>query len=463
MMRPRGLLILPITAILWALLFSANGHRASSKAFDRATANECRIGATTFDGWQAQEITNRWLKLIVVPRLGGRLMQVSFAGHAYLFVNPKYRGQYFPPSEGTRTWFNYGGDKIWPMPEGTQDGQHWPGPVSDQLDDGEYSFQVLSQGAQCRARLEGPADARTGLQYRREISIDANSAKVSFHATMRNDSTRPIRWSMQSVTQYDTADARNLATYNHDFWAFTPANGRSAYLDGYHVRSGLAEDPSYGVKEGMFTLHWGNLQGEVWIDSPAGWVAVVDGSTKFAMVERFQFDPAAEYPGRATVIFYKNGPALDFDSDGKPVIRTSSVDAPFYMEAELNSPMIQLAPGGSYSFDTEWLPTRIGSRFETATDAGVIDESLKASETKGALELSGTFGVFFTGRLVARFSDQQRQEVGSVALGPVDPAEILSLHQEVKAPASAEKVTLALIDESGVDRGNLGEASIHRE
>jgi hypothetical protein len=39
------------------------------------------------------------------------------------------KGQYFPPevSAEQRRWFNYGGDKIWPMPEGSQDEQHWAG------------------------------------------------------------------------------------------------------------------------------------------------------------------------------------------------------------------------------------------------------------------------------------------------------------------------------------------------
>jgi hypothetical protein len=415
-----------------------------------------------FDGWQAQKITNRWLELILVPKLGGRLMQVSFAGHPFFFVNPTYRGQYFPPSEETRKWFNYGGDKIWPMPEGSLDDQHWPGPISDALDDGDYAFRVISQGSGCAVRLDGPADARTGLQYAREITIGSDSPEISFRATMKNASTHRIRWSVQSVTQYDTADPGNTASYNHDFWAFTPASAQSSYLDAYHVRSGVAEDPSYSVKNQMFSLHWLYLQGEVWIDSPAGWLAVVDGSSQFAVVERFHFESAAEYPGKATVIFYKNGPAVELDAQGRAVIRTSSEDAPFYMEAELNSPMVRLAPGESYTFDTEWFPTRIGSDFKVATCAGVIGEPLKVSATTESVKLSGTFGVFSPGQLVARFYDRQGAELATVPLVDVDPAEIVNLNQEIKAPATAEKVFLRLVSPNGRDRGSLGDAEIKR-
>ena len=52
-------------------------------------------------------------------------MQVSFNGHPYLFVNQVYKGKYISPAEAAGRWINYGGDKIWPLPEGNDDEQHW--------------------------------------------------------------------------------------------------------------------------------------------------------------------------------------------------------------------------------------------------------------------------------------------------------------------------------------------------
>lgn len=452
---------LAVSAALLTMICSV-GFGSTLRRNEPSSASEtgCQTEPTMFDGWQAQQITNPWLKLILVPQLGGRLMQVTFAGHPFLFVNSKYRGQSFPASETTREWFNYGGDKIWPMPEGSQDAEHWPGPISDALDDGNYAFNVVSQGAACSVRMEGPADARTGLQYTREINVQPDSPEIVFHATMKNASAHPIRWSVQTVTQYDTADAANSATFNRDFWAFTPANPQSAYMDGYHVRSGVADDPSYSVNHGMFTLHWLNLQGEVWADSPAGWVAVVDGASQFAMVERFDFNSAAEYPGKATVIFYKNGPAVEVDAHGTAAMRTSPEDAPFYMEAELNSPMVNLAPGESYTFQTEWNPTRIGADLQMATGAGVVGAPLVISGAADHLKLNGTFGVFFAGKLVAQLSDAKGGVVATITLQPVDPAELVKLNREIKAPAGAEKISLHLIDAHGTDRGMLGEAQV---
>ena len=83
---------------------------------------ECRLESVDYQGWQAQRISNRWIQLIILPQNGGRLLQVSFDGHAYLFVNPKLAGKYIPPSQDE--WFNYGGDKLWLLPEGDNDEQH---------------------------------------------------------------------------------------------------------------------------------------------------------------------------------------------------------------------------------------------------------------------------------------------------------------------------------------------------
>ncbi len=54
----------------------------------------CSVKPGSYLGWNAQMVTNRWVTLTFVPQLGGRLMQVEFNGHPYLFVNPRFRGKY---------------------------------------------------------------------------------------------------------------------------------------------------------------------------------------------------------------------------------------------------------------------------------------------------------------------------------------------------------------------------------
>ncbi|MGA8528152.1 MAG: hypothetical protein WB622_00455, partial [Acidobacteriaceae bacterium] len=108
-----------------ALLLSLS-MGASPQAQSHA-GESCTVRPTTFDGWQAQEMANSWVRLIFVPQLGGRLMQVIFNGHPYLFVNPEFEGKDIPSAAARGRWINYGGDKIWPLPEGDDDEQHWTG------------------------------------------------------------------------------------------------------------------------------------------------------------------------------------------------------------------------------------------------------------------------------------------------------------------------------------------------
>lgn len=330
----------------------------------------CTVQPVTYQGWDAQQMSNFHLKLTFIPKLGGRLMQVEFDGHLYLFVNPKFCGQYIAPQEAKGGWINYGGDKIWPMPEGDQDDHHWV-LASTAIDDLPYAFKVVAQGKECSIELTGQPDVITGLQYTRTISISAESSEIHFHAIMKNATSHPIEWSVQSVSQYDLADAKNPTDYNPDLWAYTPINPSSSYPDGVHVRSGLADDPSFSVAHDLFQLHWKYFDNEVWLDSNAGWLAVLDRESRFGMIERFTYQPSANYPGKATVIFYKNGPSVRFDKEGHATIPvTNPADTPYYMEAEINSPIVKLTPNETYAFDTTWTPIHL-SPGETLNDLPV--------------------------------------------------------------------------------------------
>jgi hypothetical protein len=421
----------------------------------------CRIEAVDYKGWHAQQLSNRWMQLVIVPQNGGRLMQVTFSGHPYLFVNPKYQGQYFPPSP--HQWFNYGGDKLWLLPEGNDDEQHWVG-NSDLLDDGPFSFRQLSQGPNCEIELTSQADPQTGIQFVRTIRLDSDSPRIRFHAIMKNTSGHSLEWSMQSVSQYNTADPNPTAAskFNRDFHTFAPANPASSYLNRYHVRFGPAENPAAMVRDdGLFTLHYVHMAAELWLDSTAGWLAVVDGSSRYGMVERFQFEESRPYPGKASVIFWTNGSEIRLNADGVPSMSANEDASPYYLEAELNSPLCRLRSGESCSFDTEWFPTRVGGEFHGVTDAGIVIRPLQANRLEnGKIKLSGSFGVFFIGHLVARFYDEHGSNVGTVPVVDVDPTEAVTLDTEIAPPGKPARISLHLEDQSGLDRGSLQEIPV---
>jgi hypothetical protein len=449
---------LRMTAWLFLVGSMTGGPISAQTAVSANTG--CRVEAVDYKGWQAQQLTNRWEQLIVVPQNGGRLMQVTFAGHAYLFVNPKLAGKYLPPSN--KEWFNYGGDKLWLLPEGNTDEQHWVG-NSDAIDDTPFSFRKLSEGEHCEIELTSQADPLTGIQFQRTIRLGADSPEISFHATMKNITGHRLEWSMQSVSQYNTGPSPDSgSSFNRDFWTFTPTSPASSYLNRYHVRTGLAENPAIKIREdGLFTLHYIHMASELWIDSPEGWLAVVDGSSRYGMVERFQYEQSRPYPGKASVIFWMNGPGVRVGADGEPSVPGDSDGSPYYLEAELNSPLCRLAAGENCTFDTKWFPTRTGDEFHGVSDAGIIVHPLRVTRSSSdKLDLSGSFGVFFSGHLVARLFDPHGSNLGTMNVSDVNPTEPVVLHTEITPPGKVGRVSLHLVDANGVDRGSLEEVRV---
>jgi hypothetical protein len=428
---------------------------------------KCTMTATNYLGWKAEELANPWVKLEIVPELGGRLMQVTFGGHDYLFVNEKLKGQVIPPATAGHHWNNYGGDKIWPMPEGTNDEQHWAGAGGEPLDNSPFSLEVLSRGEQCAVRLTGPVDPHIGQQYIRDISITPGSPVISFHAVMKNVSGYPQSWSEQSVSEYNAASPSDATKFNPDFWGMVAANPASSYLNGYYIRDGEADDPyeldeesgnpRYSVRDGLFRLYWNNTQGEVWTDTTGGWAAVVDGATGYTMIERMRYNPKANYPGKTTILFYTTG------SDMEAPVTTAASDTPpiYYMEAELNSPVVTLYPGESYTMDTQWYPTRMGDDFKAPTWSGVVGQPLAAAGTANGLVLSGEFGVFYAGKLVAHYYSLGGEDLGTATLDTVTPLRLIKLQETVKAPPATGRVSLHVVDQQGLDLGPLGEAFVN--
>jgi hypothetical protein len=62
-------------------------------------------------------------------------------------------------------WLNYGGDKLWPAPQGWDGEDQWPGPPDPVLDGGPYELAVIeARGSQVAVRLTSREDPRSGIQ-----------------------------------------------------------------------------------------------------------------------------------------------------------------------------------------------------------------------------------------------------------------------------------------------------------
>ena len=427
-----------------------------------AAPGACRVEASTYRGWQSFKLSNGLITLHVVPDIGGRVIQFELADHPFFFVNGDLAGKVFPPEEnggGKGGWKNYGGSKLWPAPQGWQRDDQWPGPPDPVLDGGKYIGQILDTNAEHVAvAVTSPPDERTGIQFTRTISLTPGSTQVQLNCAMRNISQRPVRWAIWEVTQLDTGDARTPSKFNDDFWAYCPLNPRSVHPNGFAFMFGQVNHPSFRPdhEKQLLAVKYDHRVGKVGLDSHAGWLAAVDGQSDYCFIGRFAFFPDAAYPDNATVEFWLNG-AGEFIVNGQSF--TNAPDpklTPYLMEAEILSPLAELQPGQTHGFDIEWFATRCPKPVVAVTSAGAVNQPLAAKVDGEQVRLEGVFGVFVKGHAEAIFKDAFANVVASELLGAVEPNQVFRLARGVRLPDQSFRVSIAVRDEAGQQRGLLG-------
>ncbi|MGB8731581.1 MAG: hypothetical protein WCC99_10075, partial [Candidatus Sulfotelmatobacter sp.] len=85
---------------------------------------------------------------------------------------------------------------------------------------------------------------------------------------------------------------------------------------------------------------------------------------------------------------------------------------------------------------------------------------LQSVRLGGKIRLSGSFGVFLAGHLVAHFYNEHGSSLGTIAIANVTPAEPVVLETEVDPPGKPARVSLHVEDDHGVDWGSLQEVQV---
>ena len=161
------------------------------------TASKATTCESSYSGWTSLALRNGLIEAQVLPEIGGRIIQFKLGGQEFLWVNPQLAGQ-LPPASGLTAdggWFNVGGDKLWPAPQGWDNDQQWPGPPDAVLDGQPYKLEKLrAKPGETAIRLTSGKDPRSGIQFSRVVRLFDGSTRVSFEATLKNVDTKPRRW-----------------------------------------------------------------------------------------------------------------------------------------------------------------------------------------------------------------------------------------------------------------------------
>ena len=426
--------------------------------------------ASSYRGWETYALTNGLVEVQIAPQLGGRILQLNLAGYEYLWVNPELFGKAPPASRLAPDggWLNYGGDKLWPSPQGWEGEHQWPGPPSIVLDGGSHTASILSsQGGNAALQLTSGEDPQSGIQFSRTLTLFDNSTRVHFESTMKNIDSKPRRWGIWQVTQHQAASPSGTE-YEKKLYGYCPINPKSLFPQGYQVLYGEENNPSFSVdsKSHLAQVHFQYQVGKIGFDSTAGWLAVVHAETGHAFVTRFQVETEKPYPEDTSVQFWANG-AGDFHIG--ETLHTQPDDlvaTPPYLESEVLGPYAELQPGESTRFAVDWYTTRIDPNLPVldCNDIGLVAHPAAACVHNHTLKLTGNVGVFHTGKLGLIFRDKRGlalTETGPMlAVSPAETVVLTSLCEQVKVPRDACAVEIMLYKPEGQLLGLLAQSPI---
>jgi len=452
------------------LLLAPSAHAADTAA--------CSLTDSSYRGWKSHLLDNGLIALQVVPEVGGRIMQYKLGAKEILWVNPQLAGK-LPPSSGLApdgSWLNYGGDKLWPAPQGWDNDAQWPGPPDAVLDGLPYTLQALPapHPGEAALRLTSGNDPQSGIRFSRVIRIFPSTTRVNFEATMTNTDTKLRRWGIWAHTQIDAA--KPGGGYNPLLNAWCPLNPKSCFAQGYDVIFGAKHNPSFqpGNVAGLMRVRY--QVGKIGLDSNAGWSTTVNGQNGAVFAQRFVFESGAPYPDGSSVEFWLNGVGKIHAFGKEMTLPDDSVKNPYVMESEVLGPFASLKPGESSSWNYEWAATNIGGDFPVVdcTACGVVSEPLQAvaqipasspenqdSASTLPCHLRGRFGAFVEGSARVNFLDANGVRIGGMDLpGDVSPLKPLLLHASVQVPANASTVELTLVSATGQRVGLLASTTL---
>ncbi|WP_049577448.1 DUF4380 domain-containing protein [Streptomyces sp. SBT349] len=278
---------------------------------------------------------NGYLRLGVVPALGGRLLSMRAGGREALWRNPALlRDDLHPvdghvpaPVAGTMgDWRNYGGDKTWPAPQGWDSPAQWAGPPDPVLDSGPYAWTVDRSPDAASITLTSGDDPRTGLRLTRRITLPRRSGGVEMELTATNTGTRTVEWALWNITQLPGGGEVRVEVDD-------PA-GRPVELV-----AGTGAPAWASREEGLVTIPPQDVVGKLGFPHASGHLRYERAG--LSVTWTFDTDPGAPYPdegARAEVWLEHPLPA--------PLAHLGGLNPPArIVECEVLSPLVRLAPG----------------------------------------------------------------------------------------------------------------------
>jgi len=354
-----------------------------------------------YKNWQVISLKNEWLEVLIAPQLGGRLLQFDMVGYPFFFNNDALAGV-LPGDRGLGhdgSWLNFGGEKIWPAPQGWESSESWPGPPDPILDSGIYSVLESSvQEGKPKIVLFSPYDDKTGLIIEKQLSLAEDRPEVRITGIFHNRSSRSRRWSVWSVCQMQAT----AAVLENQYRIVCPINPHSVFEQGYKILHGLANNPQFNKDTaGNMVVSYQYLVGKIGLDTNDGWVAYLDFATGKIFILMSLSEPGVLYPDQNTVQIWTQGKGMIYSRKRIIEYADDPVKNPPYMEIEVLSPIQSIPPGGQIKFEYRMLSCTIPAKMEikSVSEFAVLACPLCVTREIAGFLVTGAFGFFINGTL----------------------------------------------------------------
>jgi len=318
-----------------------------------------QVEEVNYKGWKCLKLSNKNTEVYVAPEIGGRIIQYVYMGRPFFWVNKQYEGKVFPISENNKleNWKSYGGDKVWPAPQGWDGPGQWPGPGDDVMD-APWKAEILSKdGPSVSVKLSSlDKGGYSGVQFIREITLNDDTSRIYLKTTMKNVIKKETEWGIWTVSQMDFSGA-GPGNINDKAYLVIPLNPKSIWPEKYHPMFGLAESwnwqPDY--KKNQMIVKYMNIVGKIGLDTMNGWAAMVDEKNGFTFIQRFETFPGAKYPDNSTYYVWVAGKG-EFIHKHKFYTLQDNPDNPDsrFVEMEIVGPRIKLKPGETCSINSSY-------------------------------------------------------------------------------------------------------------
>ena len=381
-------------------------------------------------GWQSIVMQNDMITVATMPDIGARIMQYDLDGHPSIFVNPAEVGKVHAPKQGT--WYNYGGYKVWPAP---QDRWSWTPPA--QLDSGPFTSQIIDDTADSvSVFVRSPKAVWTkhadlpGLVIERRTVIYKGTSRVKVEQSFVNTTSSEMTWSIWDVTQ-SIVHHQGEKDYSN-FWVYFPIKKEGSVFGSKGVKTSKSSTAWKGeVAPGVYGVQFKPEGKKIFADSPEGWIAYVDERDGYAFIKTFDIREGQDYPddGAHNEVWINSEPTA-------------------YLEVEVVSPIWPIAANdGKITFVENWYAAHVYGPIIAANNVGAVAGHLRRKT--GTTELSGIYGIFYSGTAQIVYLNQSGEVIKRGAVHTVSPKEEFDLKESLAPPADAATVEVRVFDAAG--------------